>query len=102
MKGRVATQLTARSLLIIDRALRLGMQGEPFRPAAADEGSPYRLTSYPKGRLRRCRQLSPAALGISPQHSLVLSLSKDERFGWWFDKPVLSEPLILRQAQDER
>jgi hypothetical protein len=37
-------------------------------------------------------------------HSLVLSLSTDERLpaGSWFDKPVLSETLIVRQAQDER
>jgi hypothetical protein len=33
---------------------------------------------------------------------LILSLSKDEPPCSWFDKPVLSETLILRQAQDER
>ena len=38
---------------------------------------------------------------------LVLSLSKDEPQGSWFDEPVLRETLILRpfdrlRAQDER
>src|SRR5438093_10278933 len=35
-------------------------------------------------------------------HSLVMSLSNHEPDRSSFDRPVLSEALILRQAQDER
>jgi hypothetical protein len=33
---------------------------------------------------------------------LILSLSKDEHWHSWFDEYILSETLMLRQAQHER
>jgi len=37
-----------------------------------------------------------------PQPTLMVSLSNHERSRWSFDRFVLSETLILRQAQDEQ